>query len=75
MKKDTKKTVKTNNKKENLNIKQNFDKLDKLLKTMEENSLDLEKNLKLYEEALQLINNCKKSIEESKAKFILLEED
>ena len=75
MKKDTKKISKTSTKKDNLNIKQTFEKLDKLLETMENDNLDIEKNLKLYEEALQLINNCKKSIEQSKAKLEILEEE
>lgn len=73
MKKDSKKTIK--NKKGSLNIKQTFDKLDKILESMENDNIDIEKNLKLYEEALSLINNCKKSIEESKAKLEILEEE
>ena len=73
MKKENKKTSK--NKKDNLNIKQTFDKLDKILETMEKDNIDIEKNLELYEEALSLINNCKKSIEESKAKLEILEEE
>ena len=72
MKKEIKKTSK--NKKDNLNIKQTFDKLDKILENMEKDNIDIEKNLELYEEALSLINNCKKSIEESKAKLEILEE-
>lgn len=73
MKKENKKTSK--NKKDNLNIKQTFDKLDKILENMEKDNIDIEKNLELYEEALSLINNCKKSIEESKAKLEILEEE
>ena len=42
---------------------------------MEKENLDIEKNLKLYEEALSLISSCKKSIEESKAKLEILEEE
>ena len=72
MKKEIKKASK--NKKDNINIKQTFEKLDKILESMENDSIDIEKNLKLYEEALTLINNCKKSIEESKAKLEILEE-
>lgn len=74
MKKETKKVSKINAKPEKLNIKQTFDKLDKLLEMMGKDNLDIEKNLKLYEEALSLINNCKKSIEESKSKLEVLEE-
>ena len=70
MKKENKKEIKN----EHINIKNTFDKLDKILESMEKDSLDIEKNLKLYEEALLLINNCKKSIEESKAKLEVLEE-
>ena len=75
MKKEIKKTIKSNIKSEKVNIKETFDKLDKILKNMEKENLDIEKNLKLYEEALSLISSCKKSIEESKAKLEILEEE
>lgn len=58
-----------------LSINETFDKLDSILKTMEDPELSLEDSFEKYNEGLKLIRQCSESIEKIEQQLTILEEN
>ncbi|MGM9873608.1 MAG: exodeoxyribonuclease VII small subunit [Bacilli bacterium] len=48
-----------------LNVKDSLDKLNDILNAMKTNSLDIDANIKLYEEGMKIISEIENSLKES----------
>lgn len=59
----------------NLKFKQALEKLEEIVKELEEGDLCLEKMLQKYEEGVKLSNLCGKKLNEAKEKVKVLTED
>lgn len=58
-----------------LSINETFEKLDSLLKDMENPELSLEDSFEKYNEGLKLIRQCNDSIEKIEQQLTILEEN
>ena len=55
-----------------INLKETFEKLDKILDQLELSDLDIDEMVKLYEEGMKLSKDCKSVIEEAEQKIKII---
>lgn len=55
-------------------LEENFEKLEKLVETMENDELSLEESFKMYEQGMKLLASCNKDIDKVEKKLIILKE-
>lgn len=62
--------------KENLNFEQAMDRMDEIIKSLEDGNLELDKSLEVFEEGIKMYRYCTKKLEdmEGKVKVILQQE-
>ncbi|MCI8504794.1 MAG: exodeoxyribonuclease VII small subunit [Lachnospiraceae bacterium] len=60
--------------KERLSIEENFTLLDELLKRLEGDELTLEESFETYAKGLELVRQCRESIDKVEKKVLVLEE-
>lgn len=60
--------------KERLSIEENFTLLDELLKRLEGDELTLEESFETYAKGLELVRQCRESIDKVEKKVLILEE-
>ena len=53
----------------NISFETALEKLEKIVSSLEEGDLDLEKSLKGYEEGIKLASMCQKKLDEAKGKI------
>ena len=58
--------------KDGLSFEESMDKLEELIKRLEGGSLDLDESLKIYAEAVELRERCRKILNESERKVEIL---
>lgn len=57
---------------EEMSFEESMDKLEELIKRLEGGSLDLDESLKIYAEAVELRERCRKILNESERKVQIL---
>ena len=62
----------TENGKEELSFEESMNKLEELVKKLEEGNLDLDERIKIYSEAVKLKERCRKILDESERKVEIL---
>lgn len=62
----------TENGKEELSFEESMNKLEELVKKLEEGNLDLDESIKIYSEAVKLKERCRNILDESERKVEIL---
>ena len=62
----------TENGKEELSFEESMNKLEELVKKLEEGNLDLDESIKIYAEAVKWKERCRKILDESERKVEIL---
>ncbi len=62
-------------KSDNLNFEKSLEKLDKIVKKMEQGQLSLEDSLKQFEEGVHLISQCQSALTTASQKIQILTQD
>ena len=53
-------------------IEQSFEKLDEILKSLEQPDISLDEALKIYNEGIKLVKNCNQQLEKVEKQIIVL---
>lgn len=60
------------NKIEKLTLEETFEGLDEIMEKLSDNDVSLEESINLYKSGMELINHCKKVVDEVESKLVLL---
>ena len=58
-----------------MTLEETFEKIDEVMEKLSDDSLPLEESFSVYKEGMQLLDNCKKVIEDVEKKVAKLEEN
>ena len=56
-------------------IEQSFDRLEEIIKLMENGTLSLKESFKLYKEGIKLVENCNKMLDKVEKQIILINDN
>lgn len=55
-----------------LNFEKSIEKLEQIVKSLEDKTISLDESLKLYESGIAIINSCNQALEEAKERINVL---
>ena len=58
-----------------MNIKENIEKLEKIVNQLDTNEVDLEKSISLFEDAVKIVKDSYKFLNDANGKITILKED
>jgi len=62
-------------KKKKINLKETFQELEEILHKLESSNVDIDEMVKLYEDGMKLVKECKNKIENAEQKIKVINQD
>ena len=62
-------------KKKKINLKKTFQELEEILHKLESSNVDIDEMVKLYEDGMKLVKECKNKIENAEQKIKVINQD